>query len=39
MKNENLRKEAGLINRKTIEEKNNYYEEMGKMEKIYKYLI
>jgi len=39
MKNENLRKESGRINRRIIEERNNYHKEMVKMEKIYKYLI
>jgi len=39
MKNENLRKKSGKINRRTIEERNNYHKEMEKMGKIYKYLI
>lgn len=37
--NENLRKKFGKINRKIIEERNNYYKEMGKMEDIYKELV
>jgi len=39
LKNENLRKKFGQINRKIIEERNNYYQEMEKMENIYKELI
>jgi len=35
VKNENLRKEFGTVNRAIIEEKNNYYKEMEKMEKLY----
>jgi glycosyltransferase involved in cell wall biosynthesis len=35
IKNEKLRKEFGKVNRTTIEEKNNYYKEMKKMEKLY----
>jgi glycosyltransferase involved in cell wall biosynthesis len=35
IKNEKLRKEFSKVNRATIEEKNNYYKEMGKMEKLY----
>lgn len=38
-KNENLRKELGLINRKTIEDKNNYYREMDKMGKFYEEIV
>ena len=37
--NKKLRKEMGEKNRKIIEEKNNYYVEMGKMEKEYEKLI
>lgn len=39
LKNEDVRKEFGRKNRKIIEEKNDYYKEMGKMEEIYKELI
>lgn len=39
LKNENLRKNFGQKSRKIIEEKNNYYKEMEKMEEIYKELI
>jgi len=39
LKNENLRKSFGEYNRKIIEEKNNYYKEMEKMEGVYKKLI
>jgi len=39
LKNENIRKKFGKINRKIIEERNNYYKEMEKMEDIYKELI
>lgn len=35
LKDENLRKEMGSKNRKIIEEKNDYYKEMGKMKEIY----
>ena len=35
LENEGLRKEYGMINRKTIIDKNDYFTEMGKMEKIY----
>lgn len=35
IKNEKLRKEFGKVNRIIIEEKNNYYKEMEKMEKLY----
>jgi len=38
LQNENIRKKFGKINRKIIEEKNNYYKEMKKMEDIYKRL-
>jgi len=39
LKNEDIRKEFGKINRKIIEERNNYYKEMEKMEDVYKELI
>ena len=39
LKHENERMKFGKINRKIIEEKNNYYKEMAKMENIYKELI
>jgi len=35
IKNENLRKELGLTNRKKIEDEKNFYREMEKMEKLY----
>lgn len=38
-KNENIRKKFGKINRKIIEERNDYYKEMEKMEDIYKELV
>lgn len=37
--NESIMIKSGKINRKIIEEKSNYYKEMGKMEQIYKTLI
>ncbi len=39
LKNEDIRKEFGERNRKIIEERNNYYKEMEKMENIYTELI
>ena len=39
LKNEKIRKKFGKINRKIIEERNNYYREMAKMENLYKKLI
>ena len=39
LQNENIRKKFGKINRKIIEERNNYYKEMKKMEDVYKELI
>ena len=39
LKNEDVRKEFGKKNRQIIEERNNYYKEMEKMENIYKELI
>jgi len=39
LKDENKRKSFGKISRKIIEEKNNYYLEMAKVEEIYKQLI
>jgi glycosyltransferase involved in cell wall biosynthesis len=39
LKNEDVRKEFGTRNRKIIEERNNYYKEMEKMENIYIELI
>lgn len=38
-KHENERMKFGKVNRKVIEERNNYYKEMAKMENIYKKLI
>jgi glycosyltransferase involved in cell wall biosynthesis len=38
-KNENIRKKFGKINRKIIEERNDYYKEMEKMEDVYKELV
>jgi len=35
LKNPDLRKEFGKVNRRVIEERNNYYKEMEKMEKLY----
>jgi len=39
LRNEDVRKQFGKINRQIIEERNNYYREMEKMEDIYKELI
>jgi glycosyltransferase involved in cell wall biosynthesis len=39
IENEDIRKRFGKINRELIEEKANYYKEMGKMEKLYKEII
>jgi glycosyltransferase involved in cell wall biosynthesis len=39
LQNEDIRKKFGKSNRKIIEERNNYYKEMEKMEDIYKELI
>lgn len=39
LKNENLRKKMGKLNREIIKEKYNYYKEMDKVENIYKNLI
>jgi len=39
LRNEDVRKRFGKINREIIEERNNYYKEMEKMEDIYKELI
>ncbi len=39
LKNKNIRERFGEINRKIIEEENNYYKEMAKMENIYYELI
>jgi glycosyltransferase involved in cell wall biosynthesis len=39
LKNEEIRKKFGEVNRKIIEGRNNYYKEMEKMEDIYKELI
>jgi len=39
LKNENVRKKFGKINREIIEERNNYYREMKKIEDIYEKLI
>jgi glycosyltransferase involved in cell wall biosynthesis len=39
LKNEDVRKEFGMRNRKIIEERNNYYKEMKKMENIYIELV
>ena len=39
LKNPDVRMKFGKINRKIIEERNNYYKEMEKMENIYKELI
>ena len=38
LQNEDIRKKFGKVNRKIIEERNNYYKEMEKMEDIYKEL-
>lgn len=38
LQNEDIRKKFGKTNRKIIEERNNYYKEMKKMEDIYKEL-
>ncbi len=39
LKNEKIRRKFGKLNRKIIEEKNNYYKEMEKMEKIYQGIL
>jgi glycosyltransferase involved in cell wall biosynthesis len=39
LENKNIRSKFGKINREIIEEKNNYYEEMKKVENSYKELI
>lgn len=39
LKDEDIRERFGNINRKVIEERNNYYKEMAKMEDIYKKLV
>jgi glycosyltransferase involved in cell wall biosynthesis len=39
LKDETIRKKFGKINRKIIEERNNYYKEMEKMEDIYQELV
>lgn len=39
LKNEDIRRKFGKINRKIIEERNNYYKEMEKMEDIYEELV
>ena len=39
LKNPDIRKEFGMRNRRIIEERNNYYKEMEKMEKIYIELV
>jgi glycosyltransferase involved in cell wall biosynthesis len=39
LKNEDIRKQFGKINRKIIEDRNDYYKEMGKMEDIYEQLV
>lgn len=39
LQNEDIRKQFGKINTKIIEERNNYYKEMEKMEDIYKEFV
>lgn len=39
IKNEQLRAAFGKVNRKVIEERNDYYKEMAKMEEVYKGMI
>jgi glycosyltransferase involved in cell wall biosynthesis len=39
LENEDIRKEFGMRNRKIIEDRNNYYKEMEKMESIYIELV
>lgn len=39
LKNKEIRRKFGEINRKIIEERNNYYKEMEKVESIYKGLV
>ena len=39
LKSKDLQKKMGNVGRKVIEAKNDYYKEMGKMEKIYRELI
>jgi glycosyltransferase involved in cell wall biosynthesis len=39
LKNEDVRRKFGKVSRKIIEERNNYYREMEKMEDLYKKLV
>lgn len=39
LKNDKARKKFGRINRKVVEDRNNYYKEMAKVENIYKELM
>lgn len=39
LKNENVRKGFGTMNRKIVEERNDYYKEMAKMADIYEKLV
>jgi glycosyltransferase involved in cell wall biosynthesis len=39
LKNEDIRKQFGKVSRKIIEERNDYYKEMGKMEDLYEQLV
>jgi glycosyltransferase involved in cell wall biosynthesis len=39
LKNEDIRKQFGKISRKIIEDRNDYYKEMEKMEEIYTHLV
>jgi glycosyltransferase involved in cell wall biosynthesis len=39
LRNNEIRKQLGINGRKTIEDKNNYYKEMGKMEELYEKIL
>lgn len=39
LKNQEIRKQFGRVNRRTIEEKNNYYKEMARVERLYQEIV